>query len=241
VIVLVLVLMLLFLGGFVGVGVFALRVLTGARRSVDAIAAELRLGAIPGMVHWHPALLGQLCSDWVGATHYVRGGFGNRDAAAGKLFVAGQRVPALAFLCETEQRGTQGRIELVTSVARFAGQIDRGAVWFGSPAGPLGAMVMQTGVLLDPSGQAIGQLARGGADPFAPVYLRGRCIGAIDQRSDSHAALPAVTRPLFSALDVRSAEEEAWLLVLAVLELGCFAVLRAHGRMRSDGLALGVP
>src|SRR5690349_4711126 len=107
--------MLLLVGFVVGIFVVVGRVILGAQRAVQGVAAEIRAGAIPGIVQWHPSLLAQLSCDWIGASHYTRGGFGNNDSAGGKIVATSLRAPALAFVCETKDRGNAGTIDLVTS------------------------------------------------------------------------------------------------------------------------------
>lgn len=231
----------LVLGGGIAIIAVVVRGITASRRAVDAIAAEVRSGAIPGLVAWHPSLLPHMSSDWIGSSHYVRGGFGNRDSAAGKVFAPGLGVCALGFVCETQDHGARGRLEITTGADRLFGHIEAGMAWFTSSAGPLGGLVMQSGALIDPSGQAIGQYPRGDPSAYVPVFVRGRNIGGIHGAGTSHERLPAHPRRLLRDVDVRSAEEEAWLVVLVAMELGCFGVLRTHGRMRSGGASLGVP
>lgn len=234
-------LVVLLFGGVIGIFVVVARLLSASKNHVAAIATEIRSGAITGMIHWHPSVLVHMSSDWVGASHYARGAFGHRDSAAGKVFAPALRGFVLGFVCETEGRGARGRIEITTSLARFVGQFDGGLVWFSSAAGPLGAVVLQTGVLLDPGGIAIGEYQRGGAGPFSPLFLRGRCVAGIQRVGESHAQVPASSRPLLTAVDVRSPEEEAWVVVIAVLELGHLGVTQTHEGMRMRGSNLGVP
>ena len=212
--------------------VFVFIKLRNAQQEVDRTAAAVRSGAVADLLPWGPASLSELTRQWVGASTYTSGVLGRGDRASGR--VPSGRKPAgwlLAFTMDARHDGTEGLVQATTSAHRLELRISTGVCQAVLNGVALGTFRLGQAELFAADATPLGTYRR--EPPVARLGVRGREVATLDTRTTSDANRAASPTSLVThLLPTRSAEEEAWALIAAVLELAWFGPRLAHQQLR---------
>lgn len=191
--------------------------LRGGSEEMYQLGAEVKSGKLTYLLPWSSDSLTALTREWVGSSTYTESLFGRNDQGAG-------RVPSthadsgwlLAFTMESKNDGNDGRLLAVTSAHRLDLRVAAGVCHAQVNDKPLGTFKLGEPALFAPDGSQLGSFRVGGQ-----LALHGRDAATFDTRTTCAAERPAVPTPLITQLvPERTPEDEAWTLVLAVLQLG---------------------
>lgn len=188
----------------------------GGNEEMHDLIAALKSGKVPELLPWDSASLGDLTREWVGSSTYTTNMFGRSDQGAGQ--VPSSRSPAgwlLAFGIETKNDGADGRMIAMTSAHRLEVAITKGVSQATLNGTVLGTFRKGEAALLAPDGSTLGAFRPGGQ-----LIVRGREVATIDSPRTGASARPETPHPLVTnLLAERTAEDEAWTLVLAVFQV----------------------
>lgn len=187
----------------------------GGSEEMHQTIAALKAGKIDDLLPWDSGSLGELTREWVGSATYTASMFGRNDQSAGR--VPSSRVPSgwlLAFGLETKNDGADGRVLAMTSAHRIELRIERGVCKASVNGTVLGSFKLGEAPILAPDGSPLGSYRRG------QLEVRGRDAATLDTRTASVSARAEAPGPLItSQVADRTPEDEAWTLVVAVLQL----------------------
>lgn len=198
-----------------------------------AAADELLARAPQDLAPWYPSSASELSREWVGASYWTRGAFGQSHRAAAR--VTATLDPNRLLLCfhsASEKHFRSGR-----SVARTAA-IALEAVWFERAAWlsvnghALGVYSHDSGQITNHAGQVIGWYRRvsqhGKAllgvtiqqrNKLGYLELYGAPIAVFDAGRHLRSLPKQLTPLILAVAPTRTPEADAWLVFVAVLEL----------------------
>lgn len=188
----------------------------GGSEEMYQLGAELKAGKLPDLLPWGNDSLTELAREWVGSSTFTESLFGRNDQAGG-------RVPStrtdpgwlLAFTMDSKNGGADGRLLAVTSAHKVNLRVTAGVCHATLDGKPLGSFKLGEPALFAPDGKQLGSYRVGGQ-----LELRGRDAATIDAHPSCASARPSSLTPLVTRLAAeRTPEDEAWTLVLAVLQL----------------------
>lgn len=189
----------------------------GGPAQMYQLGSEVKAGKVADFLPWGSTSLGELTREWVGDSAFTRSMFGRHDQRAGR--VPSARTDSgwlLAFTMESKNDAADGRLVAVTSAHRVDLRVSSGVCHATVNGATLGTFKWGEPELRAPDGSQLGSYRRGGQ-----LALRGRDVATIDSRTSGAPARPPAVTPLVTNLAAeRTPEEEAWTLVLAVMELG---------------------
>jgi hypothetical protein len=187
----------------------------GGSEEIYETAAALRSGKLADLLPWDSASLSELTREWVGSSTYTVSMFGRHDQGAGR--VPSTRASTgwlLAFSMEGKNTGTDGQVLAMTSAHRLDLRITGKVCHASLDGAALGTLKLTEGGIFAPDGTALGSV-RGGQ-----LVLRDRNVAAIEPRTTSASErVPSPTPLVTGLLAQRTPEDEAWTLVVAVLQL----------------------
>ncbi len=192
----------------------------GGNEEMYQTAAAVKSGTVTELLPWGSSSLGELTREWVGSSTYTVSTFGRRDQAAGR--VPSGRSPTgwlLAFTMESSSNGADGKLLAVSSAHKLELSVKAGTCKAAINGAALGSFRVGEPALLGPDGAQLGTYRPDLT--VGQLTLRGREVATIDTRTGSDAG--RVDPPSFLVthlLAERTPEDEAWTLVVAVLQLG---------------------
>ncbi len=188
----------------------------GGSEEMYQLGAAVKSGKVPELLPWGSASLMELTREWVGSSTYTESLFGRNDQGAGR--VPSARTDSgwlLAFTLESKNGGADGRLLAMTSAHRLDLRLAAGVCHAMVNGAALGTFKLGEPGLFAPDGAQLGSYRLGGQ-----LTLRGREVATLDPRTTCTSARPPSPTPLFTHLAAeRTAEDEAWTLVVAVLQL----------------------
>lgn len=222
--------------GCVGVPILFIVVflkLRGAQQQVEQTAQVVRSGTVADLLPWGPASVSELTRQWVGSSTYTSGILGRGDRASGR--VPSGRSPTgwlLAFTMDAKHDGADGLVLAATSAHRLELRISTGVCQALLNGAVLGTFRLGQEALFAPDATPLGSYRR--EPPVAQLTLRGHEVAKLDTRTTCgtrRAEAPSFI--VTHLLGERSAEDEAWVLVAAVLELAWFGPRLEHRQLRT--------
>ena len=189
----------------------------GGNEEMYQTAAAVKSGTITELLPWGSASLSELTREWVGSSTYTVSTFGRRDQAAGR--VPSRTSPTgwlLAFTMESSSNGAEGKLLAMTSAHKLELRVTGGVCQASINGAALGSFRPGEPALLGPDGAQLGTFAAG------KLTLRGREVATVDPRTTSAAARAESLSLVTHLLAERTPEDEAWSLLVAVLQLGWF-------------------
>lgn len=212
--------------------IFVFVKLRGAQQDLDSTAAAVRAGTVTELLPWTSASLSELTREWVGESTFTSGVPGRGDRAGGR--VPSGRSPSgwlLAFTMEAKNDGAEGLVLAVTTAHRLELRVTGGVCFATVNGAPLGSSRLGEPGLFSPDGSPLGNYRR--EPPVAQLALRGRDVAKLDTRTTSDAKRTAAPGFVVTHLLAdRTAEDEAWVLVAAVLELAWFGPRLEHRQLQ---------
>lgn len=189
----------------------------GGHAELYQLGAEVKAGKLKDLLPWGSTSLTELTREWVGHSAFTRSMFGRHEQRAGRVPSArADSGSLLAFTMESKRDGADGRLVAVTSAHRVDLRVSGGVCRATVNGAALGSFKLGEAELLAPDGSQLGSYRRGGQ-----LALRGRDAATIDTRTSGAPARPPSLTPLVTQLAAeRTPEDEAWTLVLALMELG---------------------
>ena len=190
----------------------------GGAEEMYQTAAAVKSGTITELLPWGSTSLGELTREWVGSSTYTVSAFGRRDQAAGR--VPSGRSPTgwlLAFTMESSSHGADGKLFAMTSAHKLELRVAGGECKASINGAAVGSFRVGEPALFGPDGVQVGTYR------VDQLTIRGREVAKIDARTRSDSA--RVESPSFlvtNLLAERTGEDEAWTLLVAVLQLGWF-------------------
>lgn len=221
--------------GCVGVPVFFGIVffkLYRARSEISETAAAVRSGNVAELLPWGPMSLNELTREWVGSSTYTAGILGRTDQASGRV-PSGRSAEGwlLAFSMDSRSNGAAGLVLATTSAHRLELRITNGVCQAVLNGTALGSFRLADAKVFTAQGDPLGNYWR--QVPRGQLALRGHEVATLDTRTQSDTARVAVPTFLIThLLAERSAEDEAWALVAAVMELAWFGPRQVHVQMQ---------
>lgn len=188
----------------------------GGPAEMYQLGADVKAGKLTDLLPWEATSLAELTREWVGHSTYTRSMFGRHDQRAGR--VPSARTDAgwlLAFTMESKNDGADGRLVAVTSAHRLDLRVSSGVCRAAVNGAALGTFKLGEPELHAPDRAQLGSYRRGGQ-----LTLRGRDAAMLDSHTTCAPARPPTLTPLVTNLAAeRTPEDEAWTLVLALVEL----------------------
>lgn len=188
----------------------------GGSEEMYQLAAELKAGKVHDLLPWGNDSLSELAREWVGSTTYTESMFGRNDQAGGHV-PSTRTDPGwlLAFAMSSSKNGAEGWLRAMTSAHKLELRVTGGVCHATLNGKALGSLKLGEPTLFAPDGTQLGSYRAGGQ-----LALRGRDAATIDIHPSCVTARPASLTPLVTHLPAeRTPEDEAWTLVLAVLQL----------------------
>ena len=190
--------------------------LRGGSEEMYQLGAEVKSGKVAELLPWGTDSLAALTREWVGSSTYTESLFGRSDQAAGR--VPSARADSgwlLAFTMASRKDGAHGRLVAMTSAHRLELRVASGVCHAALNGRPLGTLKLGEPGLFAPDGSQLGSSRAGGQ-----LAVRGRDVATLDARTTCVAARPPSLTPLLTNLSAeRTPEDEAWTLVVAVLQM----------------------
>ena len=190
--------------------------LRGGSEEMYQLGAEVKSGKVAELLPWGTDSLASLTREWVGNSTYTESLFGRSDQAAGR--VPSARADSgwlLAFTMASKKDGDHGRLVAITSAHRLELRVASGVCHAAVNGKPLGTIKLGEPGLFAPDGSQLGSHRSGG-----PLTLRARDVATLDARTSCVSARPPALTPLITNLAAeRPPEDEAWTLVVAVLQM----------------------
>jgi hypothetical protein len=194
----------------------------GGSEELYQTAAAVKTGKVSELLPWGPSSLSELTREWVGHTTYTASMFGRNDQAAG-------RVPStrsaegwlLAFCTDSHHDGADGKVLATSSMHRVELRVTAGVCHATLNGAAVGSFKLGEPALLGPDGASVGSWRRA----TGQLTLRGREVATLDPRT----AAPVSARSespgalVTQSITERTAEDEAWTLVVAVFHLAWVA------------------
>lgn len=189
----------------------------GGSEEMYQLGAAVKSGKLPDLLPWGSDSLTALTREWVGSSTYTESMFGRNDQGAGR--VPSARADSgwlLAFTMESKNSGADGRLIAMTSAHKLDLRVAAGVCHASVNGKALGSFKLGEPTLSGPDGKPLGSFRVGGQ-----LALNGRDAATLDTRTTCAPERPASLTPLVTQLAAdRTPEDEAWTLVLAVLQMG---------------------
>lgn len=223
-------------GAIIAVIVAFVFVLSSAKGESDAITGQIAAGNVSDLADLHPAMLAQISTTLLGASHYFRPMGGKRtEKLAGRSPAPHTMGSLLAVSSEVTRSAHLGTVTVATRNARVDLML-HGPVWRVMMNGaPFGTYESAGGRLCDVSGVPVGWYQRDGSMP-GRLGLRGADVALVDPTARLEEHRPAMLRPLFQLAAQPDAEACVWLLAIVGLELGFYAMPAVDRGMMGGGV-----
>lgn len=190
--------------------------LRGGSEEMYQLGADVKAGKLTDLLPWGSDSLTELTREWVGSSTYTESLFGRNDQGAGRVpSVRADSGWLLAFTMDSKNDGADGRLIAMTSAHKLDLRVAAGVCHASVNGKPLGTLKLGEPTLFAPDGAQLGSFRVGGQ-----LALRGREAATLDTRTVCAPERPVSPTPLITNLaPERTPEDEAWALVLAVLQM----------------------